>query len=237
MKKATFFLLMVFGVTALFAQPIADASYTDCNSNTESIYGVLGNGKVLLVANAGTNCSICQGHAPGVASVADNNPSTIRVWGAITTKSGGSVNCSSISSWVSTYNWSNVFSFADVNKDWFSIGTPRYTVISPFDSTVAYSGSNWTTAKNTAENLANSIGLVEDELKADIYFANNQLHIEFGQQTTTGSLTVYNITGAKLESLNVQGSGAYVLNATLKPGIYFVHIRANGRETIKKILL
>jgi hypothetical protein len=237
MKKATFLFLALFGAIALFAQPISDASYTDCNSNTESIYGVIGSGKVLLVANAGTNCSICQGHAPGVAGVADNNPNTIRVWGAMTTKSGGSVNCSDINSWVSTYSWTNVFSFTDSNKDWFSIGTPRYTVISPFDSTIAYAGSNWTTAKNTAENLANSIGLVEVELRADVYFANNQLYLEFGQQITRGSLTVYNITGAKLESLSIQGSGAYMLNVALNPGIYLVHIRANGRDTIKKIVL
>jgi hypothetical protein len=237
MKKITSLLSSIVATIALSAQPVTDATYSDCNNNSESIYGVLGAGKVLLVANAGTNCSICQGHAPGIAGVADNNPNTIRVWGAMTTKGGGSVNCSAINSWVSTYSWSNVFSFADNNKDWFNIATPQYTVISPFDSAIAYQGSNWNTAKSTAENLANSIGVAERDLSVQAYFTGNLLHIDMASESTNGEVIIYDLTGAQRDRFAIEGTGTYELKATLQRGIYLVRIRINGRESIKKILL
>jgi positive regulator of sigma E activity len=241
MKTSTFFAAFLFLAVSVFAQPIADASYTDCNSNTMSIYGVLGSGKVLLVANAGTNCSICMSHAGGVASVADNNSNTIQVWGSITTKNGGSVNCTAINSWVSTYNWSNVFSFADVNKDWFSLGTPRYHVISPLDSTVVYAGSNWNTAKQTAETLASQIiGIDEVDLVNHISLTAQRLTVNLSQPASNAEITLFNITGQKL--MEEQGNTGQTqisinLNQTLKPGIYLVRVLADGKEVVKKMML
>ncbi len=239
MKIITSLFAAIFISASLLAQPIADASYTDCNNDTESIYGVLGSGKVLVVANAGTNCSICQGHAPGVASLADNNQNTIRVWGSMTTKTGGTVNCSSINSWVSTYSWTNVFAFADSNKDWFNVATPQYTVISPFDSTIAYQGSNWNTAKSTAESLASTIGLDEDGLNAAVFNNGQSLRVEFDSPINSGTLTVYNLTGQQVAAFQLNGASNYSFNlqSVNSKGIYLVHIRANGRESIHKILL
>lgn len=241
MKKSTLVVASLFTAFLMGAQPIADASYTDCNSNTMSIYGVLGSGKVLLVANSGTNCSICMSHASGVASVADNNANTIQVWGAMTTKTGGNVNCNAVNNWVSTYNWSNVFTFVDSNKEWFVSGTPRYHVISPLDSAVVYAGSNWNTAKQTAENLASQIiGLDEEELVNEVQLTNQQLVIKLNQANKNASVSLFDITGQQLlnEKYNtVQAEISLALNQSLKPGIYLVHIVIDGKEYVKKLML
>lgn len=239
MKSFTsLFAAVAFTITA-FAQAVPDASFTDCNSVTRSVYGALGSGKVLLVANAGTNCSICMSHAGSVAGVADNNPSTIEVWGSMTTKGGGAVTCAAISSWVTTYSWGNVFSFNDANRYWFSIGTPRYTVISPFDSTIAYQGSNWNTAKQTAENLANTIGIEEITQLADVYLVGDALAFTPGSSLSNVEVSLYSITGQRVEVWNLAQVAASVrlpLSSTLKSGLYLVNIRAAGKEFTTKVI-
>ena len=221
------------------AQPIPDASYTDCNNQTQSIYQVLAAGKVLLVANAGTNCSICMSHANGVGDVADNNLNTIAVWGSMTTKNGGQVNCSAINSWVTTYGWANVFAFADVNKDWFNVATPQYTVISPADSTIVYQGSNWNTAKQTAENLANTIGIPDIGLQANLTFRPNQIDVSLSNTKEQLVVTLYNIAGASVASATASQTSEIQLQfpEALPPGIYLLHIRSENAEKVYKIHL
>ena len=232
------FAALVFTLTA-FAQAVPDASFTDCNSLTRSVYGALASGKVLLVANAGTNCSICMSHANSVGDVADNNPNTIEVWGSMTTKGGGAVTCSAISSWVTTYGWGNIFAFNDANQYWFSVGTPRYTVISPFDSTIAYQGSNWNTAKQTAENLANTIGIEENSQLANVYLVDDALALTPQSSLSNVEISLYSITGQRIQVWNlaqIANSVLLPLSGTLKSGLYLVHIRAAGKEFTTKLI-
>lgn len=240
MKKIIVLSLSVFIITALAtAQTVPDATYTDCNSQTQSIYQVLAAGKVLLIANAGTNCSICMSHANGVGDVADNNPNTIAVWGSMTTKNGGQVNCSAINSWVSTYGWANVFAFADVNKDWFNVATPQYTVISPTDSTIVYQGSNWNTAKTTAESIANTIGLQDEEVKAYITTKSDFVNIVFDQPVDMVNVTLFSITGAEI--VGQGGIQTYAvqlrLPAGLAHGIYLVLVKLNNAQKVYRVVL
>jgi hypothetical protein len=235
----TLFAAITIGFSA-FAQAVPDASFTDCNGNTRSVYAAIGSGKVLLVANAGINCSICMSHAQSVASVANNNPTTIEVWGSMTTKTGGAVTCNAISSWVTTYGWGNVFSFNDANKYWFVSGTPRYTVINPVDSTVAYAGSNWNTAKQTAENLANSsIGIDENATLAMVYLVDDVLRISAQTTLSNAEISLYSLTGQRIQVWQVAqltGSVNLPLPSALRAGLYVVRIRAAGKEFTAKVI-
>jgi len=240
MKQVILSIILSVSATFTFAQAVPDASFTDCNGSTRSIYQALATGKVLVVANAGTNCGICQSHAPGVASLANNNPNSMEVWGSITTKTGGNPGCTALNSWVNTYSWTNVFSFLDSNKYWFVAATPRYTVIDPADSSIAYAGSNWTTAQNTATQLANSIGIDEQKLVSSVAVANNALHIRLNETAKSGNVKMYDITGALLEDWNIidaEKNMTLRFNRTYKKGIYLIQIAINGKEDVKKILL
>lgn len=239
MKRILLSLFFTISFTFVFAQAVPDASFTDCNSNTKSVYQSLAAGKVLVVANAGTNCGICQSHASSVASLANANPSTIEVWGSITTKTGGNPGCSAVASWVSTYGWTNVFSFLDSNKYWFVAATPRYTVIDPADSTIAYVGGSWTTAESTALQLANSIGLNELPLVQNISISNNIIRLNLNEGATNGQIKMYDITGALLEKWQFSREGKSIdlpIGPNIKRGIYLLHITINGKTDVKKVM-
>lgn len=238
MKKITLLIFSTLFSLGLFAQAIPDATYTDCNSNSRSIYQVLAAGKVLVVANAGTNCSICMGHASSVANLANTNASTIEVWGAITTKTGGNPGCAALNNWVSNYSWTNVFSFLDVNKDWFQVATPKYTVINPADSSVAYAGSNWNTAQNTALQLANTVGLPEHNLVNQLWVTDFGVTFNVANTVQYGEARLIDITGKTLEMWQFSAPNQQVELKFASPkvrGIYFLQLTLDGKSVVKKL--
>ena len=240
MKKFILPFIFMFSLSVAFAQTVPDASFTDCNGNSKTVYQALAAGKVLVVANAGTNCGICQSHAPGVATLANGNLNSIEVWGSITTKTGGNPGCGALNSWVSTYSWTNVFSFLDSYKYWFVAATPRYTVIDPADSSIAYAGGNWTTAQNTATQLANSIGIKELPLVSGVYVSNSLLRLSLNEAVTNGQVKMYDITGALLEQWQFSAEGKSIelpLSTSYNRGIYLLHIVINGKSDVKKVML
>ena len=239
MKRLLLSIILSASATFAFAQAVPDASFTDCNGTTRSVYQALAAGKVLVVANAGTNCSICQGHAPSVANLANNNPNSIEVWGSITTKTGGNPGCTALNSWVSTYSWTNVFSFLDSNKYWFVTATPRYTVINPADSSIAYAGGNWTTAQNTATQLASAFSVEESKLVSKMAVLPMAIRVSFSAPSKSGEAILYNITGAQLQHWVVP-SGATTIELPLlrspNRGLYLLRFSVGGKEAIEKIM-
>jgi hypothetical protein len=127
-----------------------DHSYTDCDGTTESIYALLAQGRPLLIASAGYDCSICMGEAGAVRDFAAQHPQ-VRVWGAMNYKYSGAVpECPAFYNWRTAYWWDNIFMFNDVDDDWQDVGYPAYYVISPADSLIVYQGANLNAAQAAA---------------------------------------------------------------------------------------
>ena len=223
-----------------FAQAVPDASFTDCNSNTRTVYGALGAGKVLLVANAGTNCSICMGHAGQIGSYATTNMANVEVWGSMTTKSGGNVNCTTVSNWVSTYGWADVFAFADLNKYWFNIASPGFTVISPIDSSIVYQGSSWNAARNAADALVASLSVDEEDVLSGLIVRSTAIELSLRETTNGGTASIIDLTGKEIERWRIEpGLQQYSLplNRQLPGGIYVLKLSLGDKEVIEKITL
>lgn len=238
MRKIILSTLASFSMIAAIAQAVPNATFTDCNSNTRSVYQALATGKVLLVANAGTNCSICMGHASQVGDLATNYMSTIEVWGSMTTKTGGMTDCNTVNNWVSTYGWDDVFAFLDNNKYWFNTATPGFTVINPSDSTIAYQGSNWNTARSAAIAIASTFDVKEENVITGVSVGPNEIFVEVSN-AVSGTFVMYDVTGKMVDKWQVQSNGLTIklpLNKTPVSGIYILQIKIGDADVVKKIM-
>ena len=241
MKKLYTLFFSLITVVA-FAQ-VMDVQVQDCNSNTNSIYSVLGSGKVLFVASEGLDCSTCMSKAPALQSWASQNSSGIEVWGAMTLNySNNTPNCSDVSSWVSNYGWNNIYAFVDANEFWYLSGTPGFTVYSPEDSTIAYQGYNESLAMSTAEQLASgpSVGL-EGRVEQEFYISmsSNAFSMHYLPKTLV-DVQVSSLTGRVVKSLsqNVDSDILTVDISELNAGIYLVSVQNKyGFKAVKKIYL
>ncbi len=189
------FLLAFALVTLNTTAQVADTTVTDCNANTNSIYAVLASGKPLIIASKGFDCSNCKSTAAALQTWASQNKSDVEVWGAMTfTYSGNTPTCTNVSSWVSTYSWTDIFTFLDSGRHWFKNGTPRYYVYDPADSTIAYEGNRQATALSTASSLVSSVSV--DELKQPKFLASGG----------DGLITLFNIPEAStIEVMSLTG--------------------------------
>ena len=242
MKKIllALFAVMAFGA---YAQKVPNASYTDCNGNTQDIYSVLATGKVLMIASKGLDCSICMSHAVDYESFISANDATIAGWGAMVYNyQQTSPTCANINSWNAAYGWNKIFSFVDANKDFLMSGTPRYYVINPADSTEVYSG-NYNTAKQTALQYASSISIDEEEYFGDlkVFRQNDAIALQTSVNIANNSTVIlYNITGQQEQvwsELELDQSGyRLTLNKSLNSGVYLLRLTSNGREVTKKLV-
>ncbi len=225
-----------------FAQ-ITPNYYTDCDSNTESIYGIVGQGTPLIIASNGFDCSICMSHAPNVKAFAEAHPE-IRVWGAMGYKySGAQPTCTGVNQWESDYAWTAIFMFADVNKDWEGVGYPTYYVISPVDSTIQYEGSSFAQASAKALEFAPT-GIVEKtRVKLSVFYDalshNLQLNYSGDEQIKTVMLT--NLTGQVVFELPVYTNERLLripLTGNISSGMYLVFLRGeNGKMHSGKVIV
>ena len=226
-------LLLAVVLLPLTAQ-VADKSVTDCNGNTRSIHGVLATGKVLVVASKGLDCSICKSAAPAVQNFAAQNIGTIEVWGAMTyTYSSNTPTCSDVSSWISTYGWTDVFTFVDSDKHWFLVGTPRYIVYDPSDYSIAYAGPNRTTAFQTASGLANSVGL-SGALLSDIELVNFTGGVEIRNLSESADYRLVSLTGHIVDSGRLDKEHNLIYTSAFRSGIYLLALQSRGGERITR---
>lgn len=241
MKKifTVFISLIVLGTSA----QVMDVSVLDCSNNSSSIYGVLGTGKVLVVASDGLDCSICKSKAPGLQSFAAQNKTKIQVWGAMTyTYSNNTPTCSAVNSWVSNYGWVDIFTFVDANEFWFMSGTPRYTVYSPLDSSLAYQGFDESAALNVALQIAGNTTVGITELsKKDFYVTQSPNAIRLNNLPKgVNTIQMINLTGKVVKSASVESSdGKYTLGTIdLNAGIYLVSAQnKKGFKAVKKVYI
>lgn len=211
---------------------------TDCNGNSKNIHQVLGTtGKAIIIMSKGTDCSICQSSAPGWQSWAAQNTNDVEVWGAITYRysiMNFNPPCTATLNWKSNYNWNDIFTFPDLNRDFVEIAMPRYYVYSPKDSTIVYSGPNSNTARNMA--LQESIvGIRENGLLSDLNYFCNASNLWIKQiPESINQIELYDIKGHQIGKFNSIGEQQQINFSGLKGGIYLIAFSSGlQRETIK----
>ena len=216
---------------------VADKTVTDCSGTSNSIYAVLGSGKVLVVASKGVDCSTCKGSAPQVQTFASQNKGTIEVWGALTYAfNSNNPTCTQVNNWVSTYNWTDIFTFADTDRHFYKTGTPRYIVYDPSDSTVAYSGPNRTQAFQVAQSLASSVGSVEENL-SELSIINFRGGIEVINLTDRTTYELFDITGKNVDSGVLMPSEGKIYTENFNQGIYLIRFETTSGITVRKIYM
>jgi len=222
----------------VMAQPPANATVYDCNSNSKNIYNTLGTGKSIIVASKGFDCSICMNSAPAVQTWALQNKTKVEVWGAMTfTYNNNTPTCANISSWRSSYGWNDVFMFIDSSKAWFQNGTPKYITYSAIDSSILYQGSNFTTARNFAIG-ASTVGIspIKGIDQANIY-ASNGLLVLTNLPSSINQLKVYDLTGKLIVAQQIT-SNSLQLNINQTEGIYVLRlISTEGNTHQQKVYL
>ncbi len=236
MKQIYLFLFAIASLS-LNAQ-VADRMVEDCNTNQSSIYQVLASGKPLIVASKGFDCSICVNQAPGWGTWASNNPQ-VQVWGAMTnTYSSNIPTCNQVSSWVSSYNWSNIYTFIDSSEYFFEFGTPRYLVYDPADSSLAYVGGSASTARSTALGLVtNNVSLKENTFEdIQFYYKNGTLNFMKVPEGNT-LIEIYNLTGKKERVFTLRRDHKSFPLSDLPKGIYLMRLSNSKSATTRKIVI
>lgn len=235
--KAFYSFIYLVCMLPLAAQ-VADKSVSDCAGNTRSIHGVLGSGKVLVVASKGLDCSICKGAAPAVQSFAAQNVGSIEVWGAMTfTYNSNTPTCSQVGNWVSTYGWTDIFTFVDSDCYWFMTGTPRYIVYDPSDFSEAYKGPNRSVAFQTAMDLANTVGIRTPKLN-ETEIINMRGGLEVRNLATVVDYQLIGLTGALVGSGTLDAGNNRISTLSLRPGIYLLTLKSqDGNSITRKVLV
>lgn len=235
----TFFLFSC----SVFAQ-VADYTAVDCQNDSMSIYQVLATGKPLLIASEGTDCSVCKNKAPGLEAWAANNATKVQVWAAMTkTYSSTNPNCQELNSWITTYNWSTIFTFVDAQKRWRDQGTPRYYVYDPRDSSLAYNGFDEALAQQTALNISAqtlSVPLKQTSLKEVKLQQGKKMITLVNLPPTNYVIEIVDLTGKVVfkTSTGVQHGSFTMSTAGLKPSLYLIRVNnKKGEATVLKTMV
>ncbi|HAD98774.1 MAG TPA: hypothetical protein DCG19_15280 [Cryomorphaceae bacterium] len=240
MKKLYASLFFLIGWTAATAQ-VQNEAVTSCDNMSRSIYSTLASGKVLVIASEGLDCSVCKSKAPGLQSWAMQHSNTIDVWGAMTYLYGTNTPvCSELASWKSTYSWNNIFMFIDTHRKWFDNITPQYFVYNPKDSTLAYQGVSEATARSTAENLVNNIGIQESVRASQaFYVSQGEGFVQLNNiPTSFFQYQLFDLTGkvVKAQSFTQADKAQRINTADLQKGLYLIKVKnGKGFEVVKKV--
>lgn len=244
MKRITFALLLLFSSHLLHAQ-IADRTETSCAEVQRSIYEVGMEGKPLIVASKGLDCSICMNQAPAIGSFANEYAGQIEVWGAMNFRySSQTPGCPAIFTWNNNYNWTQVFTFIDADDHWTGLGYPTYHVIHPTTHEKVYMGSSWTNASNAAIDLLSSLSTIESTpslASAKVYADGSNIRLTL--PTAQGSelrAEVYSISGQRIADFTLQASGGsetITLPLSSPSGLYIITLSQNNERAAVKFVV
>ncbi len=218
---------------------------TDCTGASRSIYAVLGEGKPLVVASKGFDCSVCISHAGEFGDFADTYQGQIEVWGAMNyTYSSQTPTCSTTGNWIATHGWGNIFTFVDEQDYWLEIGTPRYYVVDPTSQEIVYEGPSINTATSTAVSLISTVGVSDYGITQESFkvFANGetvQVNL-FSTESLIADFEIYNILGQKMANHRIQiqnGENNLVFPFSETEGIFIANIAVGGERISKKFVL
>ena len=228
---------IIGGWTIATAQPPANATVYDCNSNSKNIYQTLGTRKSIIIASKGFDCPICMNSAPSVQSWAAQNKTMVEVWGAMTyTYRTTLPDCSNIASWKNTYNWNDVFMFIDSAEAWFQNGTPKYITYSAIDSSILYQGSNFTTARTFALG-SSTVGLptIQGIEQSNIYSYGGILYLN-NLPESVQQISIYDLAGKLIASSPIVNTSTQMTLLERK-GISIIRLYANDGSTYQQKIM
>jgi len=240
MIRSIAFIGSILFAFSLSAQ-IEDRTETNCEGESRSIYQVGDEGKPLIIASKGFDCSICQGQADDVALFAAQNEGSIEVWGAMTyTYSSATPTCVQVNNWSETYNWTEIFAFPDVDEYWLEFGTPRYYVIHPETRMIVYEGSNFATAGNTALELALTTSVNDFDAEPDVVIFHDGSTLRFAADVSLqGRLRIFNLVGQEVFNRVIsQTKGEFQsFEFSGNEGVYIVSFESNNLRFSRKIFV
>ena len=233
----SFYLLSFIFLAHLALGQAPDFFAHNCAGKTQSLYQVLSSGKALVVASEGFDCSICQSKAAQLENRATNDSDRVVTWAAMTyTYSNQQPPCSELSRWDSVYAWETIFSFLDSNEYFFSLGTPRYLVYSPVDSSQIYVGSDeqqaYAQARQAAQQLLHR---APRPLLDNLHLQQQGGRILLrGLPRQPGQLQVFNLAGKRIYQTALRQGEENIPWQGYAPGVYLFHLRYPGQvKTLK----
>jgi hypothetical protein len=215
---------------------ILDRTETDCNGISRSVYQVAEEGKPLIIASKGLDCSTCMGQAPALSTFAQDYAGQIEVWGAMNyLYTSADPTCVAIANWENTYGWTNIFTFRDIEDYWVGTGFPTYRVINQVTLEEVYFGPIWNSAKNAALGLL-SLSVEDDSknlenIRVVPNFNNIHVYLE-GAAIGPLQFEVLNVVGQVIAStqLNVVDENQMlILPFQQQNGMYLYRIAQNGK--------
>jgi hypothetical protein len=235
----TYTTAVLLTMMASLSAQVADRTETNCEGESRSVYQVGEEGKPLLVASKGFDCSICQGQADDVALYAAQNAGVVEVWGAMTNVYSSNLpTCTQVENWSQTYNWEEVFAFADAEEYWLEFGTPRYYVIHPMSHKIVYEGSSFSTAGATALSLTTTSVDEEGQLEMNIYHDGEALNL-LSSDSETWNFEVFNLVGQLVHSQIIRTQAGERIRIPFEGnrGIYIASFRSGDRSISRKVYL
>ncbi len=222
--------LLFIGMTFALSAQVQNAEVVTCNNDTNSIYDVLGTGKVLLISSNGTDCSACANRAGALQTWAANNTANVQVWGAMTKiYSNNNPNCREVADWIVLNTWTAIFTFVDDQKQWRDQGTPRYYVYDPRDSSLVYNGFSNTDAQAKALEIAAQVLSQKERveiLKPRLtYFKNSWSIVNLSPDNYV--IEIVDLTGKPVKRITKEAENGEInfSIADLNRGIFLITIR------------
>ena len=223
---------------------VANKTQVGCMGETANTWMSLANGKALLIASEGFDCPICQSTATSLGTFATNHTAEVTVWGAMTyLYTSGTPTCDQLSTWVQNHGWQQMFNFIDADQFWFNQATPRYIVVDPADSSIAYDGASMQDATNTALSISTATGLepVDNSANFKTYVQDGQLVVSPGKNPGNESyVSVFDITGKQLAHHKLQNTSNQQfihLPAGMRSGLYLLRFNTSFGTIARKIYI
>jgi hypothetical protein len=257
MKKYAFALsiciVSLFTAASVFAQAptkASDFTLTDCNGSEHHLFSELDKGNVVMMEFV-MGCLPCVQGRQALASIEDGfnltQPGKVQSY---TFGFSGSVDCSSISSWMSDNNFSGTTFGGDdnVNASYGAAGgMPTICIVAGIDHKVIYWKKGFakkdTVAMKTAISKALSLASVASSIQTEslsVYPNPAVSGVTLKIDCTTDAtheITLYNANGVKLLSIFTGKllTGEHSIGFSTKElanGAYYIHVTTAGKTAI-----
>ena len=218
-------------------------------SESKSIASVLSKGKGLIIFYEGSNCGECR--APQWAEFQKKNGDVYDFWLALTMAGSGNPNCNLLNEWMTTFKWTNVWGFLDINRD-FAINswdTPGYVIIDP-QGNIQNSGQNFDATVKKADELAKKIRqqptvvLLAETVTSNLVFPNPTSEIVTIvlalKQEADVAITISDVMGKEIMKIangNMSEFRQTVNVSALSKGVYHIDYLIDGKKSPSKILM
>src|SRR6056297_2650578 len=240
--KFLYYTLLILLIPQIGSAQVEDRTETSCDGAMRSVHQVGDEGKPLIIATKGLDCSTCMNSAPTVGDFAESYAGQIEVWGAMTNLyASDDATCPEISDWESAYGWTNIFTFPDVAEYWVEGGgLPDYRVIHPETHEQVYLGPLWNSARDAAlELLSLSVANINNGIqKLSVVARDGQLNLWIdGGMPGDLQIEVLTIIGqrvAQFQTNITSGTQRLEFPFSEKEGVYLLRAVQEGQPVVRK---